>query len=129
MCILTLYFCKKCSIEFYGDYNVTYCPFCGKELKHIGIFDISELEGIVYNLRYAPNGKLRKKLKRKNRNKRIKIKSHHEHLEKKKKEFMNELNKVLGTVIEADTPWYDGNTTLREEIIKRFEKIFGKIKF
>ena len=65
MCILTLHFCKNCSIEFYGDYNVTYCPFCGKELKRIGIFDISELEGIVYNLRYAPNGKLRKKLKRK----------------------------------------------------------------
>ena len=55
------------------------------------------------------------------------MKSHHEHIEKKKKEFMDELRGVFQSMIEENMPWYNKTTTVFEEIVNRFEKIFGKV--
>jgi len=61
MCIISVYFCEKCNTEFYGDWNIAYCPICSSELERVGDINVGELEGLVYNLRYAPNGKVREK--------------------------------------------------------------------
>ena len=65
MCGISIYFCEKCNTEFYGDWNITYCPICSNKLEQDGDVDIDELEGVFYNLRYAPNGKMREKKRKK----------------------------------------------------------------
>ena len=50
-----------------------------------------------------------------------------EDLAKKKKEFIKELENAFDYADVDDTIWYDDATTLFEEIVIRFEKIFGKV--
>jgi len=54
-------------------------------------------------------------------------------LEEKKKQFMRELDDVFDTMDpgeqeRVDVIWYDSHTTLYEEIVLRFEKIFGEVQ-
>ena len=126
MCIISVYFCEKCNTEFYGDWNIAYCPICSSELERVGNINIGELEGLVYNLRYAPNGKVREKIKKQKETKERSETDICKEFEQKKQKFMDELINIFQTKIEEEVPWYDKSTTLQAEIEKRFEKIFER---
>jgi len=54
-------------------------------------------------------------------------------LEEKKKQFIRELADAFDTMDpgeqeRVDVIWYDSHTTLYEEIVLRFEKIFGEVE-
>ncbi len=48
--------------------------------------------------------------------------------EGKKKQFLRELGDAFDHADLDDTVWYDDTTTLYEEIVYRFEKIFGEVE-
>ena len=124
MCIISVYFCEKCNTEFYGDWNIAYCPICSSELERVGNINIGELEGLIYNLRYTPNGKVREKIREQRENKKKLESDIRKEFQQKKQKFMNELINMFQTMIEKEVPWYDKSTTLQAEIARRFEKIF-----
>ena len=97
-------------------------------MEQVGDVDIDELEGVFYNLRYAPNGKMREKIRKK---KEIRQKSESDvrkEFKQKKEKFMDELINIFQTMIEEKVPWYNKSTTLQAEIANRFEKIFREDK-
>jgi len=123
MCVISVYFCEKCDTEFYGDWNIAYCPICSSELEQVGDVDIDELEGVFYNLRYAPNGKMREKIREKTEIKQKSESDFRKEFRQKKQKFMDELINIFQTMIE-EVPWYNKSTTLQAEIANCFEKIF-----
>ena len=61
------------------------------------------------------------------------IKEFNQCIQDAKKEFMKELDNTFETMDEeeqerCDVIWYDSMTTLYEEIVIRFERIFGEVE-
>ncbi|MCD6131511.1 MAG: hypothetical protein J7J61_05360, partial [Candidatus Hydrothermae bacterium] len=121
---IVVHYCENCHIEFYKEPELAYCPFCGKALDFLGCIKENEIEGIVSSLYYSYNRNMKKEQST-DRHHIASETSLHEEVEEKKSKFLNELVDVFQTMI-GEVPWYNKSTPLHVEIVKRFERTFGK---
>jgi len=130
---LTVYFCRNCFMEIYDHFDLRVCPFCGEKLQRIGHVKEEELEEEQLKLGYELAGKFRKKFKLKELKELWGSFFDKMDIEQKKEFFKNEIGEIFETMDEEEKQrcgliWYDSTTTLYEELIIRFEMVFGEIK-